>query len=114
MYIFLFISTGLIYRYLFSNTDILTICINFNLVIFLLYAYDKFAAIKNMQRIPEIQLHLCSLFLSTPGAFLGQRIFNHKLKKSSFMIKYWFITILQLIIGLVIYLNIPIIVETIK
>lgn len=56
-----------------------------NLFIFLYYYHDKTAAIKNTQRIPENTLHWFSLLGGWAGAYIAQKTFKHKHKKTSFM-----------------------------
>jgi uncharacterized membrane protein YsdA (DUF1294 family) len=63
-----------------------------NLITFGIYAWDKKIAVgngrttglKRKRRIPEWQLHLCSLLGGWLGAFLAMRILRHKTQKPSF------------------------------
>jgi uncharacterized membrane protein YsdA (DUF1294 family)/cold shock CspA family protein len=69
---------------------------------FIMYAFDKSAAIKNRnrspenaqtvrsyERTPESTLHLLSLLGGWPGAFLAQRKWRHKSRKLGFRRVYW-------------------------
>lgn len=55
-----------------------------NLITFLLYAYDKRAAVKGRWRISEMQLHLLALAGGWGGALFGQKVFRHKTQKQPF------------------------------
>jgi uncharacterized membrane protein YsdA (DUF1294 family) len=52
---------------------------------FVLYAFDKRAAIRNERRVPEKTLHMVSLLGGWPGAWLAQRVFRHKTSKPTFL-----------------------------
>ncbi|WP_346838329.1 DUF1294 domain-containing protein [Microbulbifer sp. SAOS-129_SWC] len=60
-----------------------------SVVCLVLYARDKYAAVKDRWRTPELTLHLWSLLGGWPGAALGQRLFNHKTSKRSFRVVFW-------------------------
>jgi uncharacterized membrane protein YsdA (DUF1294 family) len=53
-----------------------------------LYGIDKFAAVGKKRRLPEATLHLTALIGGWPGAALGQRMFRHKTRKASFLLKF--------------------------
>jgi len=55
-----------------------------SLVIFFLYGYDKFMAIQQNRRVPEIVFHLFSLAGGFLGGFIGMTIFRHKKNKNVF------------------------------
>lgn len=57
-----------------------------NIAIFLLYGYDKFAAKKGIRRISEKTLLLSAFLMGGTGAFFGMEIFRHKTKHISFKI----------------------------
>ena len=57
-----------------------------NLISFILYGLDKYKAIHNMWRIPEIVLILVSFLGGGIGSILGMIVFRHKTKKLSFKI----------------------------
>ena len=69
-----------------------------NLMTFVAYGIDKRAAQKHAWRTPEMQLHLMELIGGSPSAFLAQKFFHHKTKKTSFQIFFLFVLALQLII----------------
>jgi uncharacterized membrane protein YsdA (DUF1294 family) len=74
--------------------------ISITLIAFLFHGYDKFQARKNGKRIPEIVLHLLTLFGGTIGTFLGRILFHHKTQKLKYRVIFILIVILQ--IGLLI------------
>lgn len=53
-----------------------------------LYGIDKFAAVGKKRRLPEAALHLTALIGGWPGAAIGQRMFRHKTRKASFLLKF--------------------------
>lgn len=61
----------------------------FSMILFFLYWFDKGRAKNGGWRTPEKTLHLLSLLGGWPGAILGQKIFRHKTKKSSFRILFY-------------------------
>ena len=69
-----------------------------NFMTIVAYGVDKKAAQKGQWRVPEMQLHLMELFGGSPGAFLAQRLFRHKIKKKSFQISFLFVLALQIVI----------------
>ena len=65
---------------------------------FFTYGYDKAIAGRNVTRVPEVVLHLLTLFGGTIGSFLGMQIFRHKTQKRSFQLVFWGIVAIQLIV----------------
>ena len=68
---------------------------------FLLYGYDKFQALKNsknISRVSEMKLLLSSFLGGTIGSILSMLIFRHKIKKTSFIIKFLLVIITQSIL----------------
>lgn len=59
-----------------------------NLIVFLYYYQDKASAIKKNWRTPESTLHFMSLIGGWGGAYIAQKMFRHKHKKTSFMMVY--------------------------
>lgn len=55
-----------------------------NLFAIALYAWDKHAAAHGRHRVPENRLHLLALLGGWPGAWLAQRLFRHKTRKTAF------------------------------
>ncbi len=60
--------------------------IGWNLIVFLVYGYDKMCAVKGYWRVPELTLLVISFLWGSIGAFLGVFIFNHKTNKWLFRI----------------------------
>lgn len=60
-----------------------------SLVLFGLYGHDKRAARNGRRRTPESSLHALALLGGWPGALVGQRVYHHKTRKSSFQIVFW-------------------------
>jgi len=67
-----------------------------SMLTFILYGVDKYAAIKDAQRIPEMNLLLCGLLGGWPGALLAQSLFRHKLRKAVFQLKFWLTSTINL------------------
>jgi uncharacterized membrane protein YsdA (DUF1294 family)/cold shock CspA family protein len=61
----------------------------------LVYAKDKHDAINGNWRTSEATLHLLELAGGWPGALIAQQLFNHKRSKTSFLIAYWLMVILN-------------------
>jgi len=64
-------------------------------VTFMVYAFDKAAAIKGRWRTPEQTLHLLELLGGWPGALIAQTLFRHKSRKPSFQTTFWAIVLLN-------------------
>ncbi|MGJ7556956.1 DUF1294 domain-containing protein [Variovorax sp. RB3P1] len=60
-----------------------------SLLTFFIYGFDKNAAQTGRWRTAENTLHLLSLVGGWPGAWVAQRLFRHKVRKTSFMAGYW-------------------------
>jgi len=60
-----------------------------SLLTFVVYGVDKNAATAGRWRTAESTLHLLSLIGGWPGAWCAQRLFRHKVRKTSFMAGYW-------------------------
>ena len=75
------------------------ICLLWNLVVFLLYGWDKRKAKKNHYRIPEKTLLLSALAAGGLGALLGGRLFHHKTRKWYFK-TVWFLGIVTTLVAL--------------
>ena len=71
-----------------------------NIIASLLYGIDKYSAIRQKYRISEKSLHIIELIGGSPAAFIAQRIFHHKTRKTSFQIVFWLIVFLQIVIVL--------------
>ena len=69
-----------------------------NFIAFLVYGIDKLKAIQNnksIRRVPENTLHFLAFIGGSIGAILSMLLFRHKIKKLSFMIKYFLILLIQ-------------------
>ena len=67
-----------------------------SLLTFVIYAFDKSAAMNRRWRTSEQLLHLLSLLGGWPGALIGQRMFHHKSKKAGFQVVFWLIVAMHL------------------
>jgi uncharacterized membrane protein YsdA (DUF1294 family) len=56
---------------------------------FALYGVDKRRAARGAWRISEATLHTIELLGGWPGALLGQRMFRHKWRKTSYVVVFW-------------------------
>ena len=73
-----------------------------NVATLLAYGYDKGAAQRGGQRVPEAALHLLAAVGGTPGAFVGQWVFRHKTRDRQFQWVFWSIAVVQVILLLAI------------
>lgn len=55
-----------------------------SLLVFIVYAFDKAAAMNRRWRTREKSLQLLSILGGWPGALIAQRLFHHKSKKAAF------------------------------
>lgn len=60
-----------------------------SLVTFMMYAFDKSAAVEGRRRTPESTLHALALVGGWPGALLAQQLFRHKTAKAEFIVVFW-------------------------
>ncbi|WP_291286369.1 DUF1294 domain-containing protein [Flavobacterium sp.] len=77
---------------------LLTYFLVVNITVFILAGYDKYQARKNKQRIPENTLFFLEAIGGTAGLLLAMLSFKHKTSKSSFIIKFSFIFLIQVLI----------------
>lgn len=66
-----------------------------NIVLFIIAGYDKYQALKNKRRIPEKTLFLMALTGGSPGLLTAMLLFKHKTSKTSFIVKFIVILIIQ-------------------
>nr|WP_315170626.1 DUF1294 domain-containing protein [uncultured Flavobacterium sp.] len=66
------------------------------LLAFVLIGYDKIVAQKHKRRIPEKTLLTFVFFGGTLGSGLAMLLFRHKTRKTSYLLKFWLIVILQI------------------
>ena len=74
-----------------------------NTVAFFLYAYDKLQAVKNtkyISRVPENTLLISTLLAGTIGSLFAMLLFRHKIKKTTFIIKFLLVFTLQISLAL--------------
>lgn len=76
-----------------------------NAVGFLLMHTDKQKAIKNRWRIPEKVLIGTAVIGGSVGCIAGMRLFRHKTKHIAFWLGLPLILCLQIILGIVLYIN---------
>jgi len=74
-----------------------------NLLTFVIYGADKYAARRSCRRVPESTLLLLGFVGGWPGAICGQKLFRHKTQKQPF--KNYFITsvILNIIVAVALF-----------
>lgn len=70
-----------------------------NLIAFILIGYDKKRAQNNKRRISEKTLLTFVLIGGTIGSGLGMLAFRHKTVKTSYLLKFWLIVVVQLLIS---------------
>ncbi|WP_375181220.1 DUF1294 domain-containing protein [Chryseobacterium sp.] len=68
-----------------------------NFFSFIIYRADKRKAEKHERRISEKNLLAVSFFGGTLGAFLAMVIFRHKISKTSFVLKFGCIVLIQVV-----------------
>ncbi|MGE8340582.1 hypothetical protein BSF41_33060 [Flavobacterium sp. ACN2] len=66
-----------------------------NVLVFIFAGYDKSQARKNNRRIPEKTLFLMALAGGSPGLLTAMLLFRHKTSKTSFIVKFVLILIIQ-------------------
>lgn len=74
-----------------------------NTLSFIQIGYDKNLAKKNKSRISEKALLSFVLLGGTIGSGLAMLIFRHKTSKKSYLLKFWFIVLMQLLLTYFVY-----------
>ena len=69
---------------------------------FALYGVDKRRAARGAWRISEATLHTIELLGGWPGSLLGQRMFRHKWRKTSYVVVFWTIVAAH-VLGWIVY-----------
>lgn len=69
-----------------------------NIIAFLVMGWDKRAAIKHNQRIPEKTLFLLALVGGSLGSIVAMIFYHHKNRKPKFLIGFPVIFVLQVVI----------------
>lgn len=62
----------------------------------ILTSYDKYLAVKGKRRISENTLFTCSFIGGSMGMLLAMLLFRHKTSKTSFIVKFVLILLLQI------------------
>jgi uncharacterized membrane protein YsdA (DUF1294 family) len=58
---------------------------------FILYWIDKQRAVRGAWRVSEATLHAIELLGGWPGAWIAQRVFRHKWRKTRYLVVFWVI-----------------------
>lgn len=74
-----------------------------NTIVFILAGYDKHQARKNKWRIPENTLFFLEAIGGTIGLLLAMLFFRHKTSKTSFIVKFSLIVLLQVLLAYYIF-----------
>ncbi len=69
-----------------------------NVLVFIFAGYDKYQARKNNRRIPEKTLFFMALIGGSPGLLTAMLLFKHKTSKTSFIVKFIGIFLVQIIL----------------
>lgn len=69
-----------------------------NSLTFVIAGYDKYLALKNRYRIPENTLFLLAAIGGSLGLLLAMFLFKHKTSKTSFIIKFSGIFLIQIVV----------------
>ena len=68
-----------------AHFDVLPITV-YNVIVFILFAVDKYCSKKHSARVPEAVLLVLSFFFGAVGAMFGMIVWNHKTSKIVFRI----------------------------
>ena len=93
---FFLLSIGIVIWKYTSINPLWIYLVSITLITFIFYGYDKYQAIKNKNRIPELVLHFLALAGGSIGGLAGQYFFHHKTKKLKFQIFFILIAIVQI------------------
>ncbi|UUF15568.1 MULTISPECIES: DUF1294 domain-containing protein [Flavobacterium] len=66
-----------------------------NIIVFIFAGYDKYLARNNKRRIPENTLFFLEAIGGTPGLLTAMFFYRHKTTKTSFIIKFSLIFLIQ-------------------
>ena len=69
-----------------------------NILVFIFAGYDKYLARKNKRRIPENTLFFLQLIGGTIGLLTAMLLFRHKTSKTSFIVKFTVIFLVQIVL----------------
>lgn len=98
------ISTVVIWWYGYPLDVLQSWLIAITAVTIMIYGYDKAIAHTQWMRVPEDILIALVCGGGTIGAFVGMRIFRHKIAKGEFLFKYWIVVGIQVILIIGYYL----------
>jgi uncharacterized membrane protein YsdA (DUF1294 family) len=73
-------------------------CAVMGAICFSMMAWDKFCAIKQRRRIPEMRLWSLAACGGSVGVLLGMFCFRHKLAKKGFYLPFYGICLLQVLV----------------
>jgi len=82
-------AVGIAALFIPAQSRLLLYTISISAVTFIVYAVDKWAAMRHQWRIPENTLHLLALAGGWPGALIAQQTIRHKSSKPSFQAVFW-------------------------
>jgi uncharacterized membrane protein YsdA (DUF1294 family) len=82
---------------------LLYIFLSLNVFSFIITAFDKVLAIKKHKRISEKWLLMLVAFGGTIGGLLAMLIFRHKTAKRTYLLKFVFIILLQILLVFLLY-----------
>ena len=69
-----------------------------NIIAFIVMGYDKKLAKNNKRRISELTLLIFVFIGGTIGSGLAMLFFRHKTAKTSYLLKFWLLVVLQFLI----------------
>jgi len=87
---------GLMLRFCFDCSWLVLYFMSINIVIGLMYLWDKIISPWNLMRVPELVLHSLALLGGSPTALISQKLFRHKSNKKSFILVYWLVVLVQI------------------
>lgn len=91
--LFLFISTPPVLALFPPRPLFISYALAINIATFFLYYHDKAQSRISGWRVTEQRLHLCELLGGWPAAFIAQRLFRHKIRKTRYQMEYWAIVL---------------------
>lgn len=82
---------------------VFTALIFINIISFLFFRQDKINAKKGKWRISEFTLLTTAFLGGTIGSILSMRVYHHKTRKNSFLLKLFFVIAFQITIFYILY-----------